>query len=902
MKISRIFTAILALTMILPLVFASCVNPGTGNEENESESSTDNVNEPDSEDSSETTSDIKNDNSSEESEMTTTEEIEETTEEITDVMIGDTIEAEPAADFSVSRVFSNDMVVQRNEHIRVWGFAPESENGKKVTGEFKGMFAEALIENGEWCLTFGARLEADTEGAEMKIYAGENKTVTFTGVLVGDVYLVLGQSNAAYTVNDHLKYNDPQTQGGSQSDINESSIIRLNHLNGSGGVYEKKGTNFVYSDLNNTKLWTKTTQQDTLRFSALGYYFAVQMTQKDPTVPIGLMEVAVGGAPLVSFLPNDLADKFGGDYKDTGTGIYYSTITKEHMGRYLYNCYLAPVSKYAVAGVLWYQGESNNSLQNAMDYNATFAALMTRLRFTHNVVNKNFPVFIVEFPSIYKKPANYTDTWHFMELGIIRSFMGTIPNTLKNSYVSVSSDLWSDKTFNNSLHPNCKYEQAERLAALANTVILGNGTLDTATGPIFESMTLSSDKKTVTLTFTNVGDGLTTKDGGKAVKGLVGFGAKTIGLLTYITPKSAEITAKNQITVTFDEEVKGVAYNFLSSDLYGETLNLCNSALCPASAFVTPYDEIDLDSFETKNFLDKSHGAFGLVGKSFDSLTSDGVNVFSSGSVETNINAGNKIVITKGTGILQCRGWIGFKYDAMVFGYSIDGGNAILNSFPSIPEQAVINAGGAKAVRFSIQVDVSELSVGDHTITLLALVDVKDGTVAKLLTFTVTVTEPVEAPDDPVVDPNGPNNTYPSYNTPGYGIRGFAFDLLSKDSTIIYTGGGVVNKLKADGNVVTVAKGTKTIRMYGWIGFETALDKFGWAIDGKEVISTEPSPNPNSAITTAGGEHARRFDVFADVSGLEVGEHTLELLVRINTKDGKTATLLIHSITVIVTE
>ena len=44
------------------------------------------------------------------------------------------LSAEYASDFSVSRVFADDMVVQRNEHIRVWGFAPESENGKKVEG------------------------------------------------------------------------------------------------------------------------------------------------------------------------------------------------------------------------------------------------------------------------------------------------------------------------------------------------------------------------------------------------------------------------------------------------------------------------------------------------------------------------------------------------------------------------------------------------------------------------------------------------------------------------------------------------------------------------------------------------------------------------------------------------
>jgi hypothetical protein len=352
----------------------------------------------------------------------------------------------------------------------------------------------------------------------------------------------------------------------------------------------------------------------------------------------------------------------------------------------------------------------------------------------------------MEFPSIYKKPAGYTDTWHFMELGIIRSFIGSIPTVLKNSYVSVSSDLWANKTYYNSLHPNCKYEQAGRLADLAEAVIIGNSTLDNATGPVFKSATLSADKKTVIITFTNVGEGLNTKDGGKAVKGIVGFGSKTIGLNSYITPKSAEITAKDQITVTFEEEVKGVAYNFLSSDLYGETLNLCNSNGCPASAFVTPYEEIDIDSFEAKDFLDKSYGVFGLISKSFDSLTADGSPVFSSGSVQTNFDAGNKIVITKGTGTLQCKGWIGFKYQAMVFGYSIDGSNAVLNAFPAIPERAVINAGGENAVRFNIRIDVSELAVGDHTVSFLALVDVKGGIVAKLLTFTVTVTEPAQEP------------------------------------------------------------------------------------------------------------------------------------------------------------
>ena len=155
-------------------------------------------------------------------------------------MIGETLDAPYASDFTVAKIFSDDMVVQRNEHIRVWGFADESENGKKVSGEFKGMFAEALIENGEWTLTFTARLQADTEGAEMKIYT-DKKTVTFKTVLVGDVYLVMGQSNAAYSVNDHISYNG-DNNGGGKSAIDQNSIIRLNNLNNSGGAYRHKGS------------------------------------------------------------------------------------------------------------------------------------------------------------------------------------------------------------------------------------------------------------------------------------------------------------------------------------------------------------------------------------------------------------------------------------------------------------------------------------------------------------------------------------------------------------------------------------------------------------------------------------------------------------------------------------
>ena len=727
MATKRFLSIFLALLMLFSVALTACTPPGenpTGDETTVDETTADDT-------TSETT-----EGSSENDE--TTEESEEETTVRVDVMIGETLDAEPAADFTVSRVFSDYMVVQRGEHIRVWGFAPESENGKKVSGEFKGMFAEALVENGEWCITFGARLAADTVGAEMTIYAGDNKTVTFKDVLVGDVYLVLGQSNAALALSESVK-------GGNTVDIDENSIIRLNYLNGSGGTYAKKGTDYVYKDLENTTLWTKTSQAQALRFSAIGYHFAQEMVERSGnTVPVGLMEVAYGGAPLASFLPNDLAELYDSDYYSAETGKYISMRDTTHFGRYLYNCYLAPASRYAVAGMLWYQGESDNPLNFAQVYGDAFGDFVERLRSTHNVINKDFPVFVVEFPTQYQKPADYngSDPWHYMEVGTIRTFMGLLPTVIDGCYLSASSDLWTDTSFPNSLHPNCKPGQAKRLADIAEFVIFGKGTLDDAMGPIFSSAALSEDKKTITVTFTNVGEGLTTADGGAAVKGICGFSEKTFGLAKPLTPVSAEITAKDQITVTFDQAVKAVAYNYNTTDVYGETLNLCNSAKIPALAFITPYEDMDLSGFSEDEFVSRKNKNLRLKGASIDRLISDGADIFTPGSVESGLNAGgNKIEITKGSSSLSCTGWIGFGYPTLAFGYSIDGSDAILKIAPTAPEAAVLAAGGEHAVRFSINIDVSELEVGEHTVSFLAYVDAKDGVVAKLISFTVVVVE-----------------------------------------------------------------------------------------------------------------------------------------------------------------
>ena len=516
----------------------------------------------------------------------------ETEPPIVDVMVGETLDAPHATQFTVSNVFANDMVVQRNEHIRVWGWADASQNGKKVTGEFKGMFAEAIIENGAWEITFGARMEASAEmGHTMKIYA-DGVSYEFKDVLVGDVYMVMGQSNCAYTVhNHHLYVNTPDKGGKDVLDYNAPIRIHYNTQMQTQG-YPKWGTEEVCLEVKSGSTWQRAdSYEDIASFTAIGYLFAhnyVKLT--DSKVPIGLIEIDGNGRPLGAFMCNEVATEKGTDRFDANKGYYVTTGFNGDAGRFLYNQFMYPFERYALAGLIWYQGESDLLQANTRVYVENFSALMTYMRGTHNLVNKDFPVYYVEFPTIYQKPANHVGDWHYMDVGMIRAVMGQIQRVLPNSHQIVSTDLWSDDTFFNNLHPNCKFEQSQRIATLAAAINGEAGkTVEQGNGPILVSMEVLEGGKKAILTYENVGDGLKTTDGGNTVKGFVLYRKNcSINNRSEVT---ATITAPNQITIESSVSITGLAYNAVTHNVFGVDINLCNSEGVPAGATVILKEE-----------------------------------------------------------------------------------------------------------------------------------------------------------------------------------------------------------------------------------------------------------------------------------------------------------------------
>ncbi|MBO4325669.1 MAG: hypothetical protein J5950_00155 [Clostridia bacterium] len=487
-------------------------------------------------------------------------------------------------DFTVANVFSNNMVVQRGEPVKIWGFSGSGTDGAVIRGEFMGESAETTIQNGEWMLVFDRSFDACADmGNNIRIFS-ISKEVVLKDVLIGDVYIVAGQSNCAYSMNEHWAFVDASDTERCSRNADYDLPIRINYnTQNVPNTSVKRGSDQEAKDLTRRNTWQIATKSNVTTFSAIGYLFArnyVLLT--GGTVPVGMIEVDGNGQPLGAFLCNSTAVKFKTDTYDSSKGYYVTTGVNANYGRFLYNEFMAPFARMPIAGFLWYQGESDYSGREANRYADAFVDFVEYMRGTHNTNNKDFPVYFAEFPSMYTQPAGYSGTWAYMDVGKIRGIMGKMVTMSDNMFQIQSSDVWADKTYWNSLHPNCKYEQALRAAKIA-CAFNGEGgiTMDNASGPVIESVTYSADGKIVTLKYKNVGEGLKTIDGSVSVKG---FSALSIGGMisadltgTIVAPDTVEITSSNTLA--------GIAYNVKTSYFFGDQLNLCNSAGIPAGAF-----------------------------------------------------------------------------------------------------------------------------------------------------------------------------------------------------------------------------------------------------------------------------------------------------------------------------
>lgn len=162
----------------------------------------------------------------------------------------------------------------------------------------------------------------------------------------------------------------------------------------------------------------------------------------------------------------------------------------------LYNAMLAPLTRYAIKGFLWYQGEANTG--RAAEYAKLQPAMIADWR--QKWKEGDLPFLFVQLPGF--GDYNYQPSesqWAELREAQARSL--TVPNTA----MAVAIDLgeWND------IHPDRKKEVGDRLALAARKLVYGENLI--AAGPTFRSAEIEGNK--IALHFDNADNGLITNDG-----------------------------------------------------------------------------------------------------------------------------------------------------------------------------------------------------------------------------------------------------------------------------------------------------------------------------------------------------------------------------------------------------
>ncbi len=185
------------------------------------------------------------------------------------------------------RIFSSHMVIQRDKPITVWGSA---EPGHRVSVQFGEAKAEAAAdgEAGRWEVTFPAR-PADATGLTLTVTSGD-KTIAMENILIGDVWVMNGQSNMAFGLGKTYR-----------ADM-EAATAHLPLFRRVGISPNESETLEKQLPTDRVTDWTVCTPQSAGGFSSIGYTFGSRL-QRALQIPIGIIDNARGGASIESLVP-----------------------------------------------------------------------------------------------------------------------------------------------------------------------------------------------------------------------------------------------------------------------------------------------------------------------------------------------------------------------------------------------------------------------------------------------------------------------------------------------------------------------------------------------------------------------------------------------------------------------
>ncbi len=391
------------------------------------------------------------------------------------------------ADVTVPALLADHMVVQRGLPVHVWGMAaPHEAVSVAFRGETKAGTAD---DNGRWSIY----LSPGEAGGPFELSIKAANAIVLHDILVGDVWVASGQSNMEFPMTGLVN---------AQTEISAAQYPKIRLF-----LVKHKPADYPLENVE-TKGWAACTPETAADSSAVAYFFARNLQQK-LSVPIGLIESSWGGTAAESWtslhtLGADAAlmpvfsarskmvdeqstnvlrqqredvefQKAVAQAKADGKPLPWPQWHPDFAAwapAALYNGMIAPLTPFAIRGVIWYQGEANASPDRASLYARLFQTMIRDWR--NSWGEGDFPFLFVQIANWNTEPG---ELWPEVRNAQRQAL------ALRNTGMAVTIDIGDP----NDIHPKNKQDVGLRLSLAARAITYGEKI--EWSGPLYRQIT-----------------------------------------------------------------------------------------------------------------------------------------------------------------------------------------------------------------------------------------------------------------------------------------------------------------------------------------------------------------------------------------------------------------------------
>ena len=429
------------------------------------------------------------------------------------------------AQIELGPLFSNDMILQRNSQVPIWGSAKGNDKISITSSWNNNEVITKADNNGNWT----ADISTPDAGGPYEIKISSKKNIlNLTNVLIGEVWVASGQSNMQMAL-----------YGGGREPVLRSIDMIAQAKNPNIRLFTVKHNSSISPIKELKGKWLVSSPANVSAFSAVGYSFADYLN-KVLDIPIGIINTSWGGTPAEAWTDKKTLDS---NFEKSQIRNNHKDKVVQHNPSGLFNAMINPLIPFKIRGAIWYQGEGNVSRAN------NYTKLMNKMieGWRSNWGQGSFPFYFVQLAPFSYNGINNTASAYLRE-----AQLHTMLQT-ENTGMAVTLDIGSEKT----IHPPEKILVGKRLAywALVKDYNLGGISFS---GPIYKSLNINGDK--VIVNFDYAQNGITSYN-----KAIVGFEIAGEDKIFY--PANAKVirgygSNRSKLEVSSDSVKKPVAVRY----------------------------------------------------------------------------------------------------------------------------------------------------------------------------------------------------------------------------------------------------------------------------------------------------------------------------------------------------